>query len=172
MGSKLSAPSSGASVCLSPSLRPRTPANGRPASTGPNRWHRAPCPSPQTYPTILVPPAWGGDDHYASAGQASSVTFERSAAPGAGRCYNRLMHEPWDTAGKPSHYDKGRLRSCGGGCLLAGAILFLFLLVFGFGLGLPYTYWLPIAEVQTIPGQERLGLVIGAERTIGSAEGP
>src|SRR5262245_35220906 len=80
------------------------------------------------------------------------MPFERSAASGAERCYNRLMLEAWYTAGKPSLHDKGRVRSCGG-CLLVGAILFSCLLVFGFGLGLPYTYWLQIAEVQAFEGE-------------------
>jgi hypothetical protein len=76
------------------------------------------------------------------------------------------MLESWDTAGKPSLHDKGRFRSCGGGCLLAGAILFSCLLVFGAGLGLPYTYWLQIAEVQAFEGEGGVVLFVEVERTM------
>lgn len=76
------------------------------------------------------------------------------------------MLEPWDAAGKPSLHGKGRFRSCGGGCLLAGAILFLFLLVFGAGVGLPYTYWLQIAEVQAFEGEGGVVLFVEVERTM------
>jgi hypothetical protein len=69
------------------------------------------------------------------------------------------MVGPTDMAGKPSLHDKGRLRSCGLGCLVSGAIFFLFLLVFGAGFGLPYTYWLQFEEFDLISkrgGWERL----------------
>ena len=69
-----------------------------------------------------------------------------------------------DMAGKPSLHDKGKLRSCGLGCLLSGAIFFLFLLIFGAGLGLPYTYWLQIAEVQAFDGEDGVVLFIEVER--------
>ena len=76
------------------------------------------------------------------------------------------MVGPRDTSGKPSLHDKGKVRSCGLGCLLAGAISFLFLLVFGAGLGLPYTYWLRIAQVQAFEGEDGVVLFVEVERAM------
>jgi hypothetical protein len=84
----------------------------------------------------------------------------------AGLRYHLLMVGPRDIADKPSLHDKGKLRSCGLGCLLSGAILFLFLLVFGAGLGLPYTYWLQIAEVQAFDGEDGVVLFVEVERAM------
>jgi hypothetical protein len=66
----------------------------------------------------------------------------------------------------PSLHAKGKLRSCGSGCLLSGAILILFLLVFGAGVGLPYTYWLQIAGSQVFEGENGVVLFVEVERTM------
>jgi hypothetical protein len=106
-------PSSGASVCLSPWLRPQTPARRGPASTGPDPGHRARCPhlpSPPHPPfrrkldtaTVIVRPGQG----LSVDARARPRRHPRPLPPG--RHHLRRLHS--DRLGRRGRVGRGVLR--------------------------------------------------------------